>query len=190
MNKRECKRIYEQAEADSVIHNNNEKKTKKVPLVKTQETLSEIKCALLIGIAREIINKSYETIMKSPNKSGLFNDSFLLGYEMIDLDKEATIDFQKVANTYSNKIDFDSFVFGIFSKLNRNAKMIIDNMNDLFYWLNLYGFTKFSSFEEYCLENEYYVVENGEKSISIAIYINGALKHLQKIEAKTMAGRD
>ncbi len=183
--------ILANARADSVNNSQEQAKKRKKLVLKREVEFEEEKLNAIIGVVNKMISSSLDLLaINEVNKefNKYTNASYDKGFEIIsDIEEqsEGAINFESIANAYTSETDFYSYVFGIFSKIYMlDKKMALIKMNNVFYWLSLYGYTNFATFEDYCISKGYFTEEKGNKKIDIALYRNGMTLYLKELKDK------
>lgn len=190
MTEEEYQKMYEAAKAESVNHTESEKDERNIPLDVHKKSIgSSLKRAVIMGVTACVLTTSIALFMTNAMKSRITNysnPSFDKGYKIVQQDKNQTTTFalnmQEAADAYSEDLDFDSFVYGVYSNVNRDGNLVVPKMNNLFYWMSLYGYTEFTTFEDYCISNGYVKEENGKQVVDLSAYRNGSVLHLRELK--------
>lgn len=106
------------------------------------------------------------------------NDSYDSARQIVSLETHRTqsndaywYDYSGMASMYdAETMDFDSYVYGVFSKLGWNNESKIDCMNDFFRALKNRGITSYDSFTRYCFAKGVCVVKDGDYVVDMNLY--------------------
>jgi len=184
MNDSDYKNILENARRDSINYTKEEGEKRRIPLEFCNVEMDPLKKSLIDNVVTGLIITCTDLYIINIVKRSIddyTNSSYNKGYEVIT---EET-DGEGVASVYSSSLDFESFIYGIFVKIkSTDKKMLIIKMNNIFYWLNLYGYTNYSNFEDYCISKGYYSEESGSKRIDIAKYDDNLTIYLKEYKEK------
>lgn len=105
------------------------------------------------------------------------NDAFNYGKEVVNVETHRTqnnegfwYDYGDMASRYDESYDFDSFVYGTYSRVGWNQESRIECMNELFRQLNMKGITEFDSFVSYCEDKGVCEEKGGELVVNDRLY--------------------
>ena len=179
--------LYEEARKNSVNYSRENEQERMVPLTKKKTGLSAFKKALITGLVFSMLTTSIALVSVNLMKKGATdysNRSFDTGYSVVVEDKGKVspyaFSYEDAAVVYSDDMDFDSFVYGAYSKMRRiDSNLLVPRMNNLFYWLNVYGYTEYTTFEEYCIDKGYC---KEDKSIDLDAYKKGSVEYLRVLK--------
>jgi len=126
------------------------------------------------------------------------NPSYSTGAEVVREETHRTSDNQNfwfdnvsIASTYTEDMDFDSFIFGVFNSMNGSGcgtDQAMKNMNIVLRTLNHKGYTEYTDFREYCAskgfcyldeDGNYELNDNGEIKINLDEYSSQTKKYMR-----------
>ena len=179
------------AKDNSVNYSTEIENKRKKPIVKKSVEMEEEKFNTIKSSVNQMINSSLELlVINEVNKKfeDFINPSYEKGFDIIteiEEKSEGPLNYEEVANAYNSQTDFNSYVFGIFSKVYLiDRKMALIKMNNIFYWLSMYGYSSYATFEDYCFSKGYYIEEKGNKKIDIPAYKRGIALYLKELKDK------
>ena len=129
---------------------------------------------------------------KLPNDNYI-NDSYNYGIEAVRSETHRTYDndgywydYYDIAARFDNeKMDFDSYIFGIYNNVGWDQCSRLDCMDSVFHSLNSYGYTEFSTFFDYCNARGFCVEKDGELVIDTSAFSSATrdyMEHLNCVE--------
>lgn len=138
----------------------------------SQSYKNGVKTGIIVGAIAAILVSGYIAVVSNSFSPDYVNDSYKYGVEAVTLETHRTNDYQNYWYDYSDiaesfdaeTMDFDSFVYGAYTKVGWNEESRLACMDNLFAYFSRLGITNYLSFSSYC-ESKGFCKEKGGKLV-------------------------